>query len=860
MCRQRYLAPLLPAMTLLVSSLIVLALVLLLKFDTTAVAAPLSPAPEQNPVLAQNAAANCLTNSAVPLSDCLTLVNFFTRTQGIQWNNKSNWLAFTTPQAPCDWFGVTCTNGRVTALDLPRNNLSGTLPLLMGEMSGLQRLRLESNALAGRIPPSLCKLTGHLVDANLGYNRLWNGRLSVARCMQTIDADWQATQTRPVTNLRVTEFFTNALGLRWTPISYTTDGGYYEIAIATAPDGPYTVHGQTSDKSAATYRIDNLTPGVTYYIQVRSYTPAHSNQPVALRSGPADTAGVTLALSGRVLVAAYFPADNDLASEIGYVVERMRLGTARNPNVQVVLLVDGAKDGDTKVMEMQGGQISATNAVKERWGVTELDTANPEVLAWFLQYARTRHPSTRTVAALLGHGIPPAPEVSWGDEGVQAAATALQTGGEIPPLPKEHDYTPSDVTNRGYMSTVDVGKALLAATDNGANPFDLVFFDQCFQGNLDILYEVRQTAKVFVASPNYAWLTAAYHRYLTAFTPTSTPEEMATAIVNRYQFTLDNDHPNTIFWVRGKDITAIGNAVSKLGVALRKATLAGQTNPIIAAVQQSKYVDTTQCGDKNLQLGPPDELIGLETFGQNLFNNFGPSDPHGVVTALNELRVAMSGIQKLSRVGSPYLAPAEQWDYRDSITVLAPLRRDARSAVAWRASVYRSAVPFTATWTIDPTQPMTVTESLAFARDGQWDDFLGDWFTNLSPTVGAWCNYIPPTQIAVEESEPLTLTAVLSGAVEAGNIVLTWPPTDDASVIDYRLDQLGPYEINWVAQASVAITQTTTTVTGLSPGRYRFRLSGRNEENQAVAQSSEVVIDVPTSTVDRQIFLPLIQR
>jgi hypothetical protein len=860
MCRQRYLAPLLPAMTLLVSSLIVLVLVLLLKLQPTAVAAPLSQQRDQSDTIAQAAATNCFTALSVPAQECLLLVNFFTKTQGTQWLSATNWLSFATAQAPCDWHGVTCTSGRVTGLELPRNKLSGTLPISIGVLSGLQRLNLASNALAGRIPPSLCALAGRLTAGDLGYNRLWNQRRSVAQCMQTIDPDWPTTQTRPVTNLRVSEFFTNALGLRWTPIAYTADGGYYEIAIATTPDGPYTVHGQTSDKSAATYRIDNLTPGVTYYIQVRSYTPAHSNHPVALRSGPADTAGVTLALSGRVLVAAYFPADNDLASEIGYVVERMRLGTARNPNVQVVLLVDGAKDGDTKVMEMQGGQISATNAVKERWGVTELDTANPEVLAWFLQYARTRHPSTRTVAALLGHGIPPAPEVSWGDEGVQAAATALQTGGEIPPLPKEHDYTPSDVTNRGYMSTVDVGKALLAATDNGANPFDLVFFDQCFQGNLDILYEVRQAAKVFVASPNYAWLTAAYHRYLTAFTPTSTPEEMATAIVNRYQFTLDNDHPNTIFWVRGKDITAIGNAVSKLGVALRKATLAGQTNPIIAAVQQSKYVDTTQCGDKNLQLGPPDELIGLETFGQNLFSNFGPSDPHGVVIALNELRVAMSGIQKLSRVGSPYLAPAEQWDYRDSITVLAPLRRDARSAVAWRASVYRSAVPFTATWTIDPTQPMTVTESLAFTRDGQWDDFLGDWFTNLSPTVGAWCNYIPPTQLAVEESEPLTLTAVLSGAVEAGNIVLTWPPTDDASVIDYRLDQLGPYEVNWVAQASVAITQTITTVTGLSPGRYHFRLTGRNDENQAVAQSNEAVIDLPAAPTAIQLFLPLINR
>ncbi len=858
MCRHRY-QRLLPIVTLLVSFMIVLALVLLLKLNPTAVAAPLRQHADQHQASVQDAATNCLTVVSVPARECLTLVNFFTRTEGVQWISKTNWLAFTGPNAPCDWYGVTCRNGRVSALELPRNQLSGTLPSILGELSGLQRLRLESNALAGRLPPSLCALTGQLTDANLGYNRLWNQRFSVAQCMKSIDPDWQATQTRPVTDLRVTEFYTSALSLRWTPLPYTADGGYYEIAIATTPGGPYLVHGQTSDKSASTYYIDGLTPGVAYYIQVRSYTPAHSNHPIALRSGPAETAGVTIALTGRVLVAAYFPADNDLASEIGYVVERMRLGTARNPNVQVVLLVDGRKQGDTKVMEIARGQIAQTDAVMQRWGVTELDTAKPAVLAWFLQYARSRFPSTRTVAALLGHGIPPAPEVSWGDA-LQAAAATDRTGDEIPPLPQEHDFTPSDVTDRGYMSTVDVGKALLAATNNGANPFDLVYFDQCFQGNLDALYEVRQTAKVFVASPNYAWLTAAYHRYLTAFTPTSTPEEMATAIINRYQFTLNAEHPNTIFWVRGSDIAAISEAVSKLGNALRKATIAGETEPIVAAVQQSKYVDTTQCGEQNLQLAPPDELIGLETFGQNLFTNFGPSDPHGVVDALTELRTAMTGIQKLSRVGSPYLAPEEQWDYRDSITVLAPLRRESRSAVAWRASVYRSDAPFTATWTINPTQPITVTESLAFARDGQWDDFLATWFTNLSPTVGAWCNYIPPTQVLVEESEPLTLTAALSSVVAAGNVALTWTPADDTSVIDYRLDQLGPYEVNWVSRETVGITQTATALVGLAPGRYHFRLAGRNEENEVAAQSNEVVIDVPTPTVDRRLFLPLIQR
>lgn len=845
---------------MLASILIVLALLFLLKSTSVASAAlqPLAPEARQLAPLAAPTA-NCLTTKAVPVSDCLALVDFFTKTQGAQWLTKTNWLSFT-DNTPCDWYGVTCDRGRVTALELPRNGLSGTLPLALGDLGGLVRLQLANNVLAGRLPPTICKLAPHLTDADLAYNRLWTLRQSVSHCMKTIDADWQATQTRPVMNLRVTGFATTTLQLSWTPIPYTDDGGYYEIAIATAPDGPFVPHGHTIDKKVATYFVDGLEPGRAYYFLVRTYTPAHGDQPNDLRSTVVGTVGVTAALSGRVLVAAYFPADNDLASEIPYVVERFRLGTARNPNVQVVLLVDGGKDGDTRLLTLANGQITPTAAVLEQWGKTELDTADPTVLAWFLTYARTRFPATRTLAALLGHGIPPAPEVSWPD--LPTVAASAQPNGEIPPLPKEHEFTPSDVTNRGYMSTVDVGQALMAATANGSNPFDLVYFDQCFQGNLDILYEVYKTAKVFVASPNYAWLAAAYDKYLAGFTPTSTPEEMAAMIINRYEFSLDKTHPNAIFWLRSSDIKAIGDAVSKLGDTLLAATNAGQTTPIAAAVRQSKYVDTTQCSRQNLQLGPPDELIGLETFGQNLLSNFGLNDVYGVSTALAELRTAMTGVQKLSRVGSPYLAPEEEWDYRDSITVLAPLPRNARSAVAWRASVYRSDTPFAATWTIDPATPITVTQSLAYVREGRWDEFLATWFTDLTPTVGEWCNYIPPTQVVVEESEPLTLTATISNTgSDTGVVAMRWTPTDDTSALDYRIDQRGPYDIGWGVQATVGITQTATTLAGLAPGRYHLRVFGRNEEDALVAQSNEVVIEVPvTGPTTQQLFLPLINR
>lgn len=848
------------ALTTLTSALIVLALVLLLKFNVSAPATDQQmPAPVAPGLAATGTAQSCSTVSAVPVSDCLALVNLFTKTQGVQWLTHTNWLSFTS-NAPCDWYGVGCSAGRVAALTLGRNQLSGTLPLSLGALDALTQLRLENNALTGRIPAPLCRLVAGLMDSSFAYNGLFTNRRTVNQCMTTLDPDWRATQTTAVTDLRVTQFFTNALELTWTPISYTEDGGFYEVATATALDGPYVVHGHTLDKTSATYLVDGLEPGRTYYLLVRTYTPPHGDQPSALWSTAARSVGVTQATSGRILVAAYFPADNDLASEIRYVIERFRRGTAVNPTVQVVVLVDGRQDGDTHLIEIANGQLVMTDIVQQVWGDSELDTADPAVLTWFLRYVRSTYPATVTMVSLMGHGLALAPEVAWPSSVPSANERHLTTGtNPIPPLPQEWEGTPGDITNRGYMSTVDIGQALLAATDDGARPFDLVFFDQCFQGNLDALYEVRKTAKVFVASPNYAWLAAAYDKYLAGFTPTSTPEEMATMIINRYQSTLDPTHPNAIFWVRSGDIAAIGAAVSTLGDALTTATQAGQINPITTAVRQSAYVDTTQCSRQNLQLGPPDELIGIETFGQNLLNSFGTNDPYGVAAALAQLQSAMSGVQKLSRVGSPYIAPTEEWNYRDSITVLAPLPRNSPSAVAWRASLYRSDVPFTATWTIDPAQPVTVTAAPAYVRDGRWDEFLATWFHDLTPTVGAWCHYIPAEQVLLAETEVLTLTATLTAA---DAIAIDWTPTDDTSAIEYRIDQVGPYDISWQVRDTVGTAQTAAVFATLVPGDYRFRVLARNGDNEFVAQSNEVLMTVPATppATDWRLFLPLVNR
>ena len=80
---------------------------------------------------------------------------FFEATGGAGWTNNANWLR----DAPvASWFGVTVEDSLLTALDLPDNGLSGTLPPAVGDFLDLKRLDLGGNALTSRLPPDLGNL------------------------------------------------------------------------------------------------------------------------------------------------------------------------------------------------------------------------------------------------------------------------------------------------------------------------------------------------------------------------------------------------------------------------------------------------------------------------------------------------------------------------------------------------------------------------------------------------------------------------------------------------------------------------------------------------------------------------------
>jgi Leucine-rich repeat (LRR) protein len=124
-----------------------------------------------NPAVALKATDNefsCLDVTEIPQLECGALVALYSSTNGDNWVNNTNWLVTNTPS---NWFGVSVNSGYVTSLSLNYNQLNGSLPSELGNLTSLIEIDLVSNQLTGSIPPELGNLIG-LTSLSLSWNQL----------------------------------------------------------------------------------------------------------------------------------------------------------------------------------------------------------------------------------------------------------------------------------------------------------------------------------------------------------------------------------------------------------------------------------------------------------------------------------------------------------------------------------------------------------------------------------------------------------------------------------------------------------------------------------------------------------------
>jgi Leucine-rich repeat (LRR) protein len=92
------------------------------------------------------------------------LIKLYKNTNGSKWTNTWDLKA-----APTSWYGVEIKEDKVVSLKLMNNNLSGTLPKELGDLTNLVEINFFRNYITGALPTTIGNLI-NLSSLNIAFN------------------------------------------------------------------------------------------------------------------------------------------------------------------------------------------------------------------------------------------------------------------------------------------------------------------------------------------------------------------------------------------------------------------------------------------------------------------------------------------------------------------------------------------------------------------------------------------------------------------------------------------------------------------------------------------------------------------
>lgn len=118
-------------------------------------------------------------NEPISATERAALIALYNSTDGDNWTDNSGWKdgvldpvdGFQESGTEDTWYGVLVEDDSVIEIDLVDNQLSGTLPFELGNLSNLDWLQLYGNQLTGSIPSEIGSLN-NLTLLDLGINQL----------------------------------------------------------------------------------------------------------------------------------------------------------------------------------------------------------------------------------------------------------------------------------------------------------------------------------------------------------------------------------------------------------------------------------------------------------------------------------------------------------------------------------------------------------------------------------------------------------------------------------------------------------------------------------------------------------------
>ena len=118
---------------------------------------------------------------AIPAQERAALIALYNSTNGDSWANNSGWKTppldldgFALPGTEGSWYGIVVLEDHVIKIAFYSNQLSGSIPPELENLSNMEGLILFNNQLSGSIPTELINLS-NLQELRLNYNQLSGG-------------------------------------------------------------------------------------------------------------------------------------------------------------------------------------------------------------------------------------------------------------------------------------------------------------------------------------------------------------------------------------------------------------------------------------------------------------------------------------------------------------------------------------------------------------------------------------------------------------------------------------------------------------------------------------------------------------
>ena len=384
----------------------------------------------------------------------------------------------------------------------------------------------------------------------------------------------------------------------------------------------------------------------------------------------------------------YLAGDNNLYPDLQRAVQQLEAQSA-NPYVNVLVLFDGNRTNDTWrfVVQPLGNYTIGVN----KWHLGELNMGDPQTLVNFITWAREQLPAQYYYLAIANHGRGTT-GIAW------------------------------DETNYGdYLTTAELRTALSTATNSGQWKIHVMHYDTCLMALLENAYQVKDYVDYLVASQNLAWSVFAYQSYARVqgaeempplyefadlaaqVSASTTPRQLATGVVETYfNHPGVQGYPRTISALDLSRVSSVRQAVDTFATALRN-----NLNDIKSYIQNAR--NATQKFDSRdyYRITNDDEYMDLYHFAQRVKQYVSVGD---VQTAAQEVINAIDDGFVVAERHQSGLWEGEEalyWDLDNAhgVSIYFPPRSG--------SSDYDQYVNH---------------QLFRFTAEGQWDEFLVDYF------------------------------------------------------------------------------------------------------------------------------------